>query len=227
MFPHHSTGEIIQQLRLHTQTPQSYHASGRASVRTPESGGSFNAEIYHRSKGKLYMTISPGLGIVAVRALVTPDSFFVYNRLKDELVYGSRARAAAHLPIVLPEDDLFGAMLGLLVPSAGVDWQLVVDSAYYHLESGNRRYTVDPAIWRIVAFEQRNRRGEVVETRAYREFDRIEGHYLPRRVVLRRPQEQTVLQLYYGAIDLAPENMRDELDVSPSAKRVPVGPSSP
>ena len=222
-FPNHSVSQILYNLQEGTESLQTYHARGRAVVRSPDGGGSFNVEIFHERNGRLFMSISPGLGITAVRALVTPDSFFVYNRIENTLTYGSRRYAAANLPIALPDDDLFPTFLGLLAPEAAADWSLSADSSLYVLSSADRRYTIDPSIWRVVRYERGGRREAPVEIRSYSSFDLIESHYLAREFQMRQPNSETIFQIHYGRMNLAPEEMRFDLGLRASTERIAVG----
>ncbi len=219
-FPNHSAEEIIARMQLPADSLQSYRAEGRILVRSEDEGRSFGAEIYHRRDGPLFISISPGLGIVAARILVTPDSFYVYNRIENRLVYGSREHAATNLPIALPQERLFETMLGLLKPDPEAGWIVSADMSRYYLDTSDERYVVNPSYWRVLRYEQAAPDGAIVEVREYSAFEETGGHFLPREVILRRPEEQTLLQLHYGEIDLAPEEMRFDRDVSPSAERV-------
>ena len=225
-FPNHSVSQILYNLQEGTDSLQTYHARGRAVVQSPDGGGSFNVEIFSERNGRLFMSISPGLGITAVRALVTSDSFFVYNRIENTLTYGSRRYAAANLPIALPDEDLFMTFLGLVTPDAAADWSLSADSSLYVLASADRRYTIDPSIWRVVRYERGGRRDTPVEIRSYSSFDLIEGHYLAREFQMRQPNSETLFQIHYGRMDLAPDEMRFDLGVRASTERIAVGRTS-
>ena len=158
-----------------------------------------------------------------MRVLVTPDSFYVYDRIKKRLTYGSRRSAAAALPAALTVEDIFGNLTGTLLPSPAVEWDVEPDSSYYHLTNARRTYVVDPATWRVVRYEEHNRSGQLVDQRLFSAFDRFGDLYLPRRLVFRRPQEETTAALYYRDITLNPEQLQFDLRVSSSAERRLVG----
>ena len=196
----------------------------RLALRSPQQSGSFDARVVHRRGDSLYMSISPGFGIEAARVLVTPDSFFVYNRIQSELQYGSRAYAEQHLPAALTADDLFANLLGFLVPSPDVDWQIEADDSYYYLRdpAGRETYVVDPALWRVVRYVARNAEGDIVDERVFQEFDHIDGVLVPRSLSFRQPLQESTATLYYRDVDFNPGSLSFDLEVRGSAERVPL-----
>lgn len=224
-FPYHTAAQIQSAVRLSADTLYAFRAKASFAVDTPEQKGSFSADIRDRRGDSLYMSISPGLGIEAARVLVTRDSLYLYDRLKNRVTYGSLAAAGNLLAVPVTADDLFMNLLGLIAPEPGVAWQVEAVDAHYHLTApdGTRRYVVDPARWRVVRFEARTPEGELLEERAFSDFDRFDGLYLPRRVVFRRPPERSTASLFYRSLELNPDALSFDLRISSSADRVPVG----
>lgn len=224
-FPGHSLEQIRFQLLAPHDTLRAFRARSSLVIRAPENSGSFSAEMHERRADSLYVSISPGLGIEAARALVTPDSFYFYNRLKNRLVYGPISQAGGLLPEPFTSDDLFANLLGLPVPAAEIDWRIDADEAYYYLHDVRERtlYVVDPALWRVVRYEQRDASGELVERRVFSEFDEFDGVVLPRRLVFERPQDDRLASIYYRSLRLNPTNLHFALDVRDSAERIRVG----
>lgn len=224
-FPYHTLEQIEQQLILTSDTLHAFTGKANLSIQSPSRSGRFSADLRARRGDSLFLSISPGLGIEAARALVTPDSVFLYDRLQNQVTYGSLDEAAGLLALPIEGDDVFRNLLGLVVPDPAVDWRLEADTAFYYLRdpTGTRTYTADPSIWRIVRYEQRTPAGELVEERVFSDFDRFEGVYLPRRVLFRRPPEKSTASLYYRSLELNPEALSFALRTSGSTRRVPVG----
>lgn len=221
-FPHHTEEQIRFHLLRTADTLQAFTARASMVIRSPEQSGQFSADLRSRRNDSLYLTISPGLGIEAARALVTPDSFYLYDRIKNRLVYGALADAGDRLPSPLAQADIFPNLLGLTVPEANVDWTLFADSAAYVLRSpdGLRTYVVDPARWRVMRYEEHLPTGELVEERVYSDFGLFGEVYLPRRVVFRRPLDETLVSLYYRDLAVNPGRISFPMRVSASAERV-------
>lgn len=221
-FPNHSADEIRQFVAQPTDTLRSFEAEAQLSIDAPERSGRFGSTVRHRRGDSLFLSISPGLGIEAARALVTPDSFFVYDRINNELTYGALADAPrSQLPAPLMQGQTFENFLGILTPEAATDWTVTADSARYVLTDpeGRRTITVDPALWRVTRYEERATDGALVEERVFSDFDRFGALYLPRRVVLRRPGDEATASIYYRELTLNPGGLSFGLGVRASANR--------
>lgn len=221
-FPFHRVEQIQQNIILTSDTLHAFRGRASFSVSAPEQGGRFTAEIKSQRGDSLYMSISPGLGIEAARALVTQDSVFLYDRIKNTLSYGSLKDASTILSIPVSAEDLFRNLLGILVPDPEVEWSLEADSAFYYLDNPTQtlRYVIDPSLWRVVRYVEYAASGDLVEERIFSDFDVFDGVYLPRRVIFRRPGNHTVASLYYRNLDLNPDQLSFELNVRTSTKRV-------
>ncbi len=222
-FPNHTVAQIQQQIRTASaERVQAYTAKASFAIRTPEQNGTFTARMKHRRSDTLYMAFSVGLGIEPARMLVTPDSFFVHDRIKKQLNYGSLEFASSFIPIPLSFDYVFLTFLGLMLPEAEIAWTLDTDSSYYHLRdpSGRRRYIIDPTVWRVVRYEERTAQGDLLEARTFTEYDLFDAVYLPRRIILQRPLDDTSLSIYYREVTLNPQPLSFAWDVKDSVKRV-------
>ena len=182
-------------------------------------------DLRSRRNDSTYISISPGLGIEAARVLVTPDSFYFYDRLKNRLVFGSMANAEGVIPHPFATDDIFINLLGLSIPSPDVEWSVIADSAHYILTDPTalQTYIVDPALWRVIRYERHDPRGTLIEEYDFSEFDTFDGAVLPRRVVFRRPLEESHASIYYRSLEVNPESLTFDLGVRSSAQRVRAG----
>lgn len=223
-FPNHSVTEIAHFLGAGTDTLQAYQGRASLTVRSPEQSGQFTAEIRQRKGDSLFMSISPGLGIEAARILMTPDSFFVFDRLRNRLMFGPLESAAAYIPLPLAGDDLFRSMIGVPLPEAGAGWTVDADESSYVLRdrTGLRTMFVDPALWRVTRYEVRDTSGALEEERTYSDFDEFDGIVLPRRAVFRRPADDAVGTIFYRGLTLNPQALDFELRPSASARRMPI-----
>lgn len=222
-FPNHSVEQIL--LSVWGAFPESivaYRAKASLAIQTPDQSGQFTADMRKSAGDSLFVGISPGLGIEAARALVTPDSFYFYDRLKNRLVYGSMDQASSYLPQPFASERLFENLLGLIRPPADVAWRTHADESYYYLisPSGLLTYTVDPAFWRVTRLTERLDDGTLLEQRSFSEFDTFDGIVLPRRVEFRRPQEESRASIYYRSLTLNPDDLSFDLNVRDSAERV-------
>ncbi len=224
VFPSHTAAQILENLALNPDTLRALSARANVSMELPENTGSFTAHMQARRDDSLFMSVRVTFGIEAARALVTPDSFFLYDRINKRLVFGPIEYATDFLPAPLVQEDLLPNLLGLITPDPDAPWQVSADSALYFLHDPNRgvTLTVDPILWRVVRYEIRDPEGTIIEERDYTDFDRFQDLYLPRRIVYRRPLEKTYASLFYRDLTLNPANLVLTLDVGADVERVPV-----
>ena len=223
-FPDHTLEQIQAQVRISGSDLQSMRARAALTLASPERSGRFSAEIREAGGDSLYMSISPGLGIEAIRVLVTPDSVFVYDRLDNRVRYGSSEEAAAVMPVPLSGEELARSLAGRVAPSTDVDWKIESDSAHYHLihPAGTERYVIDPAFWRVIRYERRTANDQLIEERIFESYSDVEGHILPQRLVFRLPREEATVVLTYRDVDPNPGDLSFDLRVSDSAEWTPV-----
>ena len=231
-YPHHSVADIYEALTRGTDTLRAFTSKARLSITTPERSGRFSATIRARrgpGGDSLYLRLSPGLGIEAARILVTPDSFFVYNAIDNELTYGALADAGPALPAPLRTGRAFENLLGLTAPRPTLDWQVRPSTAgeganRYVLTADagglQRTLVVDPSRWRPLRYTERDAGGTLLEERSFSEFGRFSGVFIPRQVRLRQPQDDNAASVYYRDLTLNPENLPPfDLDVPSGTKR--------
>ena len=222
-FPSHSHSQIAGLVNLASDTLGGFKAKANISVKSPDESLSFSSDLVHRRSDSLYMTIKPALGIEAGRALVTPDSFFVYDRIKKKLYFGDIYKAGEYLPGPVSGDDVFGSLLGL--PNlSGTRYEVASDSVHYVLSDDQTAttYVIDPRIWRVVVYRKRAKDGSILEQMEYSDFDDFDGVILPRRIKYENTEDGKSASIYYRSIDLNPGEYDLEFNVSGSATLVPV-----
>jgi hypothetical protein len=223
-FPHHSVDEIRRALLTATDTLHSLRAVSSAAVASPDGSSQFTAVMNHRRGDSARVDVKVQFGIEAARILFTPDSFFVYDRIKKTVYYGDTESASRLLPMPWQAPDLFIDILGLPAVEITDSWSVEADSLRYYLTSmdGRRKLFVDPTIWRIVRTEARDSLGVLEEERAFLDFDLFSGVPLPRRIVVRRPVDRISATISHRSLTLNPETLHLDFDVSNNATYVRV-----
>ncbi|WP_051141378.1 DUF4292 domain-containing protein [Salisaeta longa] len=200
-FPNHTTAQIHQRVAAGTDSLRTLQAEARVRIDAPARDGSFTARIRQDRADSLYMSLHAFLGIEAGRMLLTPDSFYVYNRLDNQLLYGTVQEAQSFLPVPVATRALFANMTGLLAPPAGGGWTTAVgpDSLNYVITapSGCCTYTVDPTRWRVLRYVERSADGAIVEERRFGDFATVGGVVVPQSITFRRPADGTRAQIAY------------------------------
>ncbi len=219
-FPNHSADQILGRLRLTADDIHSFSARASLTIESPKRGGRFSSDVRSRQGDSTLITISPGLGIEAVRVLATRDSLYLYDRLKNEITYGPLADAAGMLGLPSDAESLFRNLLGLLAPAAETDWQIDADSLHYFLTSpdGSETITVDPALWRVIRYRKTAPDGSLLEERSFSDWGEVDGLVIPGHVHFSRPPEETAITLDYRSVRLNPGSLSFDLRASASAR---------
>ena len=73
---------------------------------------------------------------------------------------------------------------------------------------------------RVVRYEEQTAQGDVVETRTFAEYDIFDGVFVPRRIILQRPLDDTSISMYYRELTLNPPTLSMTLRVGDSVEWV-------
>lgn len=207
LFPDHSALQIVEALDREAARFAMVEARASADVEIPGQAVTLTLRIHGRRGDSLRVNAFASLGLEAARGLVTPDSFFVVDRLKRRLYLGAISAADQYLPVPATPGLLFESLTGSIQIEDPDTWTISADSASYTMrrDEGTRTetYTIDPSIWRVTSYEL-SESGETLERRLYGEFDQIEGYIFPRMVSLERPREETFVDLDYRAVSINP-----------------------
>ena len=219
-FPDHSVDQIRTQITRGTDTIQGYTAKARVRVQTPNQTQSFNAVIHHRRADSLFMRLSL-FGIEGGRLLLTPDSVFFYDTRNTVLRVGAVEAVQKLFPAPVSSDQFFDNMLGVLAPAARPKWSLQSDSTLYYLSDATdrERYTVDPAHWRVVRYEERSATGTVRQKRLFSQFRRVEDVLLPARLIFQQPSDDLRAVVNYEEMTLNPSGLSFSLNVPEQVPR--------
>lgn len=220
-FPNHSSQQIHSLITARTDTLSGFKARAQMTVRSPRQSGSFNAEIRQARADSLWMRMSR-FGFEGARLLITQDSFFVHNRLQNQMMVGTVSEAQQYLTAPVTSEDAFVNMLGLISPDPEVDWTVKSDSAQYYLKSpsGRQTFAIDPTHWRVTRYARTDEEGSVLEERLFGEFERVNGVMLPTRVVFRSRPEDALVMLAYEDLRLNPESLSFDFRVPTDVPRV-------
>lgn len=209
-YPNHSAETILDSVRVPSVTH--YAADGRLQIDTPEGTQNASHSIRAQVGDSLSGVIRGPLGILVARALVTPDSFFLANRLRDEAYVGAVRSADRLVPGAGSEAVLARALIGLIHPDPSLNWQVTPASGRYVLraetpDGGRQAITIDPSLWRAVSVRTVTTTGDEVEQIA-EAFDTVDGFVLPRRIILRQPSALRTVTIEHTRLRINPDELR-------------------
>ncbi len=223
-FPNHSPTEIAGFIRIGVDTLRAYSAESSAAIASSLGSGHFTARTRHRRNDSMRVDVTVQFGIEASRILFTPDSFYVYDRIKNTVYLGDISNAKRLLPTPWISPELFLDVLGFPDTDIGSGWTVTADSTRYYLTDENGRISmfVDPTRWRIERIEQRDEYDRLVEQKSYLDFRPFDGLVLPSRIVIRRPLDRISATIQHRSVDLNPQSIDLTFPVKDDATYVPI-----
>ena len=211
-FPDHTVEQIVASVEASVAPVLSVAADGDLRIVQGGSDQSASFSLRTRLGDSTTVVVRGPLGITVGRGLVTADSVFLSNQLRDEFVLGPLSAADAIVPGASQDGRVIRAALGLLVPEADVAWTRSVQGQTYQLTAalpngaGSRAYTIDPAVWRVVRVVEFGPDGRQVGLQEVEAFDTVDGVVLPRRVRLESPDAS--IDLEHRRLEVNPADLR-------------------
>lgn len=216
-----TAGQIAALVAERVPQPEALRTRGRIELSAPELSGSFSLDLRLRVGDSLFAAVSPGFGVDAAHALVTEDSFFVQDRIRNVLYLGETDVLGQYVPGFDGLASIRDNLLGALYPNPDVDWRVSDDGAYYYLTTPDEAYrlTVDPDRWRVLQLRAFSEDGTLVEDRFFTDFAEVGGVEVPRRVVFSLPAENRAVTLTHSDLTLDPGPMSFPFRARSSARR--------
>jgi hypothetical protein len=229
VYPHHTASQIVEAMHAVAAEDDfdSYSSTGRIELTSPAQNASGNVVLRQRSDEILWASVRGPLNIEVARALVTPDSFAVHDRIQNRLYSGPAEAAQQLFPGPVGLDEVFRALTGTVVPDPDGHWfanaSTLEGIPIYWLTArdGRTRIAVDPVHWRVRRFEHLTPDGQVVDRRRFSMFESVNGRVLPVYIELSNPAEQTVLLIEHRRLVLNPETLEFPFD-SRGARVIPI-----
>lgn len=225
-YPGHSVAQVLAAVEASVASVRSVAADGDLTLTSPDETQSATFSLRARLADSLTVVVRGPLGVEGGRGLVTPDSFYVADRVNRQFLLGPVEAADRFVPGAGSSEQIGRAVLGLLVPEAGVDWALTPEDGRYRLlgrlpgGAGSREYTVDPALWRVVRVRDFDASGQRVGLQEAEAFDTVEGVVLPRRVRLQG--SGTTVQLEHRRLVVNPADLRLRFSRPADYETIPV-----
>jgi len=188
---------------------RSLRGEGNLQIESPDFSQSVSFEVVLLRPDSLQLIFNGPFGITVAQALVTRETFQLYNSLQNRLYIGvtSPENLAKTVRIGLSFDDILSLFTGGTVLSSdrtapytaepdGADAVFLFDGGQYQ-----RRYVVDPSTKDIRKFQLLNARGAPVGEQWFSSFETIDGITYPRKIMVTQHEERRRLTLYYQSVE--------------------------
>lgn len=183
---------------------------------TSEKTQSFGVRARLKKDSIIWLSITPGLGIEAVRLVITPDSIKMLNRIEQKYFSESFARTNELLKMEVSFEVLQSALTGEFVRLYQEDMYLLkplVDLYTLEAESERiplsnaplqleQRTEVDPSIWRVTRSVLRNPPRNEQILAEYNDFQQLEEMVFPTSMRFRtQGKENIAVDLKWSKIE--------------------------
>ena len=210
-FPGHTAEQIAYQLATGANDIHSFRSEGRLHIESPTFSQGVGVSIRASLADSLYTKLRGPLSIEIARTLITADSILAHDKLNHKFYYGALTVMDRYVPGAGEPGLLAKTLLGLIVPTVTESTTVEADSQYYYVSvmdaAGHvrERWTVDPALWRVVRMEERAADGTVMTSRAFSSFDVVDDVVLPRHVVLSSAAEGITISIEHRQLTVNPD----------------------
>ncbi|MCH7639955.1 MAG: DUF4292 domain-containing protein [Bacteroidetes bacterium] len=210
-FPGHTAEQIAYQLATQAPAIRAFRSEGRLHIESPTISQGVGISIRASLADSLYAKLRGPLSVEVARTLITADSILAHDKLNHKFYYGPLAVMDRYVPGAGEPGLLAKTLLGMIVPTVTESTTVEADSQYYYLSmmdaAGHlrERWTVDPALWRVVRMEERASDGSILTRRTFSSFDVVDDVVLPRHVELSSPTEGITVSIEHQQLTVNPD----------------------
>ena len=119
--------------------------TGRSKIKYMDGEESYNAiaNIRIKNDSVIWISINPGFGVEILRAMITPDSVFMVNRLKKQFMAVSLDSLSHMLNFNLNYSMLQSILIGNLILPREHNEKIIANGDYYQLQQKTTDLTID------------------------------------------------------------------------------------
>ena len=214
-LPKITTAQLLDSVRTHSSY-EFLEAKLNVNHSTEEKTQSFGVRARFKKDSVIWLSITPGLGIEAVRVVITPDSIKMVNRIEQKYFSESFEKANELLKLEVSFELLQSALTGEFV-------RLYDESMYilkplvdlYTLEAASekiptsnaplkleQRTEIDPGIWRVTRSVLKNPARNEQILAEYRDFQQLTTMLFPTSMRFRtQGKENIAVELNWSKIE--------------------------
>lgn len=201
--------EVIARADRRTSVLRSLRGEGNLHIESPSFSQSATFAVTLLRPDSVQLVFKGPFGITVAQALLTRETFQLYNGLQNRLYIGrtSPENLERTVRIALTFDDILTMFTGGAVLSADRDASYTSssdggDAVFLFPGDGQqRRYVVDPETKAIRKLQLLNNRGAPVGEQTFSSFDSFDSIQYPRKIVLTQHEERRRVTLFYESVE--------------------------
>jgi len=183
---------------------------GNASlnIETKEKGQKLSCKMNYNSSDTIKLSINTGFGYGLITIWLTPDSFFVSNRLTKQFISSSYKSSQLEDLLGFPfsYSDIEALFLGKLVISENMQLTRTLDEPenvvfiYRGLENSEKIW-ISKTLSKISRLQKTNRKGRVILDITLDRFKEIKTNWFAHQIQVYKPDNGQKLSIYFNMLE--------------------------
>lgn len=183
---------------------------GNASlnIETKEKGQKLSCKMNYNSSDTIKLSINTGFGYGLITIWLTPDSFFVSNRLTKQFISSSYKSSQLEDLLGFPFSyaDIEALFLGKLVISENMQLTRTLDEPenvvfiYRGLENSEKIW-ISKTLSKISRLQKTNRKGRVILDITLDRFKEIKTNWFAHQIQVYKPDNGQKLSIYFNMLE--------------------------
>ena len=183
---------------------------GNASlnIETKEKGQKLSCRMNYNSSDTIKLSINTGFGYGLITIWLTPDSFFVSNRLTKQFISSSYKSSQLEDLLGFPfsYSDIEALFLGKLRISDNMQLTRTLDEpdnvvfTYRGLENSEKIW-ISKTLSKISRMQKTNRKGRVILDVTLERFKEIKTYWFAHQIQIYKPDNGQKLSIYFSSLE--------------------------
>lgn len=208
-----SSSVLVQMVEERAGRIRSMTGKGTVSFESPEIGGTAGFTLALKKPDSLLVRFEGPFGIDVGTLFLSRERYVMYNSMDNRVVTGVPTERAMRsvIPFELTHEQILSSFAGALAIPVGADplTYLIDDKKFllsYACGTEICSYWIDPRYLLVMKYERRDRQQRLLMTITVSHPTEQDNIILPRRIVVKFPEEGRQLSIYYSSFQLNPSN---------------------
>jgi hypothetical protein len=219
--------QLLEHIENEQQKIKSLQAISRITIESKEFSGNFFARILYQQSDSLLITVTGFFGLEAGNLFIGKERFIFYNQMSNKFYNGSvqdfKSRKFMQFPLTLSElSNLFLGRETFTIMKI-VTYTQEENLFFIAAQNGDYNYKIwiDPYTGHILKLFT-YRFDQLIYTREYGDFIKIDKTYFPRKIIMNQPEENQAVAVYYTELKINKEINREkfEIKISDNAEQI-------
>lgn len=218
--------ELLDQVLQNNDESIPLEGSAALNIETREKGQKLTCKMIYNSHDTIKLSINTGFGYGVISIWLTPDSFFVSNRMTKQFIFSSYRSTQLEDLLGFPfsYSDIELLFLGKITISPNRQLLKTLTEPdnivyiYRGLESSEKIW-VSKQLARVSRIQRTNRKGRVILDISFDRYKNIGKSWIAHQVQVYKPDDGQRLSIYFNSLDVT-ENKPIKIEIPDNMERV-------